>query len=52
MMKHVEQKLHDLGCFKINLQVVASNATVVDFYTKLGYSVEDRVSLGKLIDRD
>jgi hypothetical protein len=38
LMNHVEQELERLGCPKINLQVVASNAAVVDFYKKLGYA--------------
>jgi ribosomal protein S18 acetylase RimI-like enzyme len=34
---------------KINLQVVASNATVLGFYRKCGYEVEERVSMSKLM---
>jgi ribosomal protein S18 acetylase RimI-like enzyme len=36
-----------LGCPKLNLQVVTSNAGVVAFYERLGYAVEERVSMGK-----
>ena len=39
--------LAELGCPKVNLQVVESNAAVVGFYQKLGYAVEPRVSMGK-----
>ena len=39
----------DLGApGPINLQIVAKNAAVVDFYHALGYVVEERVSMGKL----
>jgi ribosomal protein S18 acetylase RimI-like enzyme len=47
MMIEAEKKLRDIGCTKINLQVRATNQGVIDFYEKLGYSVEERVSMGK-----
>ena len=47
LVSEVEQKLKALGCMKVNLQVVSSNLGVVEFYEKLGFSVEDRVSMGK-----
>ena len=43
----VETRLRALGCVKLNLQVVASNPGAVDFWRKLGFRVEERVSLGK-----
>ena len=49
MMRHVERELAGRGCPKVNLQVLASNAATVAFYEKLGYSVEERVSMGKLL---
>jgi ribosomal protein S18 acetylase RimI-like enzyme len=50
LMKGVEQKLASVGCPKLNLQVRASNEEVVAFYEKLGYEVEDRVSMGKRLE--
>ena len=47
LMDEIEQALKSLGCFKVNLQVVGSNSGVVEFYEKLGFSVEDRISMGK-----
>jgi len=47
MMAHAEHALRALGCPKINLQVRGSNAGVVRFYERLGFAVEDRVSMGK-----
>ena len=47
LMERIEKELMQLGCLKVNLQVVASNAAVVEFYEKLGYLVEDRISMGK-----
>jgi len=47
LMERVEGELTRLGCPKVNLQVRASNEAVVSFYQKLGYTVEERVSMGK-----
>jgi ribosomal protein S18 acetylase RimI-like enzyme len=49
LMRHVERELAIRGCPKVNLQVLASNEATVAFYEKLGYSVEERVSMGKLL---
>ena len=51
LMQRVEKGLIDIGCSKLNLQVRASNNEVVEFYKRLGYNVEDRVSMGKLLAR-
>jgi ribosomal protein S18 acetylase RimI-like enzyme len=47
LVRAAEERLHALGCRKINLQVRATNRAVVEFYEGLGYAVEERVSLGK-----
>jgi ribosomal protein S18 acetylase RimI-like enzyme len=47
LVRQVEAELTVLGCLKINLQVRASNAVVVAFYERLGYVVEERVSMGR-----
>jgi len=44
-----EQALQRLGCPKLNLQVRADNAEVVAFYQSLGFGVEERISMGKLV---
>ena len=49
LMQRVEKGLIDIGCSKLNLQVRASNKEVVEFYKNLGYDIEDRVSMGKLL---
>jgi ribosomal protein S18 acetylase RimI-like enzyme len=51
MMRELEVRLRELGCPKLNLQVRSSNASAVAFYRALGYAVEERVSLGRLLDR-
>ena len=47
LIQEAEKRLAARGCSKINLQVVASNATVLGFYQSLGYSVEERISMSK-----
>jgi ribosomal protein S18 acetylase RimI-like enzyme len=47
LMAHAEAALRELKCLKINLQVLNTNAGVVEFYKKLGYVVEPRISMGK-----
>jgi ribosomal protein S18 acetylase RimI-like enzyme len=48
-MREAEDRLRALGCGKINLQVRSANRAVVDFYRSLGYDVEERISMSKLI---
>lgn len=52
LMRFVERALHDLGCPKINLQVRLANHEVVAFYARLGYCIEDRVSMGRRLPVD
>lgn len=47
LLRHVEAALLQRGCLKINLQVRTSNTEVIAFYAKLGYEVEEIVSMGK-----
>ena len=49
LMRRVEHQLAEMGCQKINLQLLATNSAAVEFYPKLGYAVEERVSMGKLL---
>ncbi|MHC4722321.1 MAG: GNAT family acetyltransferase [Planctomycetota bacterium] len=51
MVEEVEVKLCKLGCPKINVQIRSSNQDVIEFYGKVGFSVDDVVSMGKrLVD--
>jgi ribosomal protein S18 acetylase RimI-like enzyme len=49
LVKHAERALCRVGCMKVNLQLLASNESTASFYTSLGYSVEPRVSMGRLL---
>jgi ribosomal protein S18 acetylase RimI-like enzyme len=51
LMRAAEAGLARLGCPKVNLQVRADNAAVIALYRRLGYAVEDRVSLGRRLPR-
>ena len=52
LVDEAERLLRAAGCPKINLQVRTTNAGVIEFYRRLGYVVDDVVSLGKRLERD
>ncbi len=49
LVEAAEEGLLRLGCPKVNLQVRAENVGVLAFYQALGYSVENMVSMGKML---
>lgn len=49
LVKHVLNALKDMGCAKVNIQIRATNSDVVSFYKSLGFTLEDRLSMGSLI---
>ena len=49
LVRAAEDALNALGCMKVNLQLLASNEATADFYKSLGYTVEPRVSMGKVL---
>jgi ribosomal protein S18 acetylase RimI-like enzyme len=52
LMHEAERRLGALGCPKVNLQVRSSNRPAIDFYRRIGYSVDDVVSMGRRLDVD
>jgi ribosomal protein S18 acetylase RimI-like enzyme len=52
LMRHIEERLTARGCPKLNIQVRASNKDVLEFYRKIGYTVDEAVSLGKRLIPD
>ena len=51
LVREAELRLIALGATKINLQIRAANKGVIEFYSRLGYSVEERVSMGKRVQK-
>jgi ribosomal protein S18 acetylase RimI-like enzyme len=51
-VKEAERLLRAAGCPKINLQVRAANDGAVEFYRRLGYAVDEVVSMGKRLEHD
>jgi ribosomal protein S18 acetylase RimI-like enzyme len=47
LLAEAELRLTRLGCGKANLQIRAENEAVRAFYHRHGYSVEERISMGK-----
>ena len=41
-----------LGCPKINLQIRSSNADVIEFYKRIGFSMDNVVSICKRLEED
>jgi ribosomal protein S18 acetylase RimI-like enzyme len=52
LMNEAERRLRNLGCPKINLQVLSSNVEAVAFYRRLGYIDDEVVSMGKRLEVD
>ena len=52
LMVEAELRLLREGCAKLNLQVRANNPEAVAFYQRLGYEIEEIVSMGKRLIRD
>jgi ribosomal protein S18 acetylase RimI-like enzyme len=49
LVHHAEKALAELGCMKVNLQLLETNEATAAFYKSIGYAVEPRVSMGKLL---
>ncbi|OED42106.1 GNAT family N-acetyltransferase [Chromatiales bacterium (ex Bugula neritina AB1)] len=50
LVKHTLEQLKCLGCMKTNIQIRSTNTQVVSFYESLGFSTEDRLSMGIFIE--
>ncbi|MCV2403148.1 GNAT family acetyltransferase [Marinomonas sp. C2222] len=49
LVKHAMAALKELGCIKVNLQIRVTNTQVAAFYESLGFSVEERLSMGAFL---
>jgi len=52
LMAEAERLLREAGCPKINLQVRTSNKEAGAFYQRLGYAIDEVVSMGKRLEPD
>ena len=52
LMEDIEKRLLEMGCPKINIQVRAGNDGALNFFGKIGYNTEERISLGKRLVED
>jgi ribosomal protein S18 acetylase RimI-like enzyme len=50
LMRTAEKELRGFGCPKVNLQIRPADREVVAFYRSLGYEVEERLSMGRLLE--
>ena len=49
LVRHAEHALLSIGCMKVNLQLLATNEATAAFYKSMGYAVEPRISMGKVL---
>ncbi|HEX3358465.1 MAG TPA: GNAT family acetyltransferase [Tepidisphaeraceae bacterium] len=52
IVTEAERLLREAGCPKINLQVRSDNSAVIEFYRRIGYSIDNVVSMGKRLESD
>jgi ribosomal protein S18 acetylase RimI-like enzyme len=52
LLAAAEKRLASRGCVKVNLQILSDNRDVQAFYEANGYSVEDRISMGKIFPQN
>ena len=52
LMDNVENRLRELGCPKINLQIREGNDKVFSYYQKLGFVEDKRINMGKRLEDD
>ena len=52
LMANVQNRLRELGCPKINLQIREGNDKVFSYYQKLGFVEEKRINMGKRLEDD
>ena len=51
-LSFAEKKLSNIGCMKINLQIMEDNEPVEKFYLSNGYQTEKRISMGKRLPQN
>jgi ribosomal protein S18 acetylase RimI-like enzyme len=51
LVTEVEERMRDLGCAKINLQIRRDNPDAIAFYERVGFAEDAVVSMGKRLER-
>lgn len=51
LVKHTISELNKLGCVKINLQIGVDNKQLTEFYQSLGFAIEQRTSMGLIVNQ-
>ncbi len=46
-----ENRMRELGCPKVNLQIRGTNKQALAFYRAIGYVTEDRIGMGKRVEQ-
>ena len=52
LMAVAERLLRSEGCPKINLQVRTGNSEAIEFYRRIGFAMDDVVSMGRRLEHD
>ena len=52
LVDYVEERLAELGCPKINIQIRGDNQEAIAFYKRIGFKEDDVLSFGKRLERD
>ncbi len=52
LLTFAEKRLTEIGCMKINLQILSDNKAVEEFYHANGYKTEERISMGKKLQEN
>ena len=52
LVRAAEELLLQAGCPKVNLQIRSGNADVIEFYRRVGYQIDDVVSMGRRLIHD
>jgi ribosomal protein S18 acetylase RimI-like enzyme len=52
LIEEAERLLAERNCPKVNLQVLPNNAGAIEFYRRLGYVIDNAVSMGRRLEFD
>lgn len=50
MVDFAVERLREMGCVKVNLQIRGGNEPIAEFYKGLGFELEERISMGMRLD--